>query len=89
MRLKKLKSKYLAGVSSVAVVALLMATATGNREAIKQAQDNGKVVQILVSASATSTMTMSMSTTTGARFTWPAVYHKPAVVQGDPDPERS
>jgi len=90
MRLKRLKRMLLATASMTVISTLLIATATNDSDAIKRAQDSGKVVQILVSANTTSYMAVSMNTITGARYTWPAVYHKPtAPVRGDPDPERS
>jgi hypothetical protein len=90
MRLKMLKRVLLASASVTVISALLIATARNDSEAIKRAQDSGKVLQVLVSASATSTASVFTNATTGARYTWPAVYHKPAApIRGDPDPGHS
>jgi hypothetical protein len=89
MRLKKLKRRLLAGASLAVIGALLIATVRNDSEAIKRAQEGGKVLQLVASMSATSTMTWSSSVfvnhTTGARSEAPAVPRKPvASVRADP-----
>jgi hypothetical protein len=86
MTLKTLKRILLASASVAVISALVVAMNRNDAKAIKQAQETGKLVQVVATASATSNIGHILNTTTGARYDWPAVPRKPVASKRD-DPE--